>query len=329
MAESNAFPIPSATPFSESEGASRRAVLIVNTKARRGQEWFAQAQEYLRSQGVEVEAAHALKDPSRLPEVAREALDHGAKLVVIGGGDGSFRSVAGMIAEKDAVLGILPLGTVNDLARNLGIELNLEAACRVIADGHVTRIDVGRANDHYFLITASLGFSGQVQRELSPGLKKWFGPMGYLLASIRAMHHVRHLHITIRSEKSTESLRGIQAGVVNGHFWMGGAFEVPGVDLENGRLAFYAVPPQGKLAYLRLLYDLMRDRFFGAPGLRAFTTGDITLETDPPQPLVLDGDLCGETPVRLCLEPEALQVCVPFTPHPPTPSPSRGEGEIK
>src|SRR5579871_1781834 len=201
MVEGNAIPASSVMPFSASERPSRSAVLIVNTRARRGEEWFARAQEHLRSQGVTIEAAHALDDPSLLPERAQELLDRGAKLVVIGGGDGSFRNVAGMMAEKDAVLGILPLGTVNDLARNLGIPTDLEAACRVIAEGKVARIDVGRANDHYFLITASLGFSAQVQRELTPGLKRWFGPMGYFLASLRALHHVRHLRITIHTEE--------------------------------------------------------------------------------------------------------------------------------
>ncbi|HLV80907.1 MAG TPA: hypothetical protein VKT32_11525, partial [Chthonomonadaceae bacterium] len=83
------------------------------------------------------------------------------------------------------------------------------------------------------------------------------------------------------------------------------------LDLESGRLAFYALPPQGKLAFLRLLYSLMHDRFFTTPGLRTFTTCDITLEADRPLPLVLDGDLCGEAPVRLRLQREALQVCVP------------------
>ncbi|HZT41755.1 MAG TPA: YegS/Rv2252/BmrU family lipid kinase [Chthonomonadaceae bacterium] len=313
MVKNNAVPVSTVTPFSASERSSRSAVLIVNTKARRGQDWYVQAQEHLRAQGVTVEAAYPLADPSLLPEVTGEALDRGARLIVIGGGDGSFRCVAGMMAAKDAILGILPLGTVNDLARNLGIEADLEAACRVIAEGQSARIDVGQANDHYFLITASLGFSAQVQQELTPGLKKWFGPLGYFVASLRALHHVRHLRITIRGEEDTESLRAIQAGVVHGHFWMGGAFEIPGVNLENGRLAFYALPPQGKLAFLHLLYNLMHDRFFSTPGLRAFTTCDLTVETDRPQPLVLDGDLCGETPVRLCLHREALQVCVPAT----------------
>jgi diacylglycerol kinase (ATP) len=286
------------------------AVLIVNTRARRGQEWFAQAQDCLRAHGVEITASHALKDPSRLPDLVEESIAHGAKLVVVGGGDGSFRSVAGHFAHKDVALGVLPLGTVNDLARNLGIADNVEAACAVIAEGHTAQIDLGQANDDYFLITASLGFSAQTQHALSPALKKVFGPMGYLVASVLALRRLRDLKIILKGE-SEECVVVLQAGVVNGHSWMGGKLEIPGVNLESGRMAFYAVPPQSGISFLHLVRNLMRNRFFHTPGLRAFTTKDITISTETPQPLVLDGDLCGETPVHLHVVPEALTVCVP------------------
>ena len=299
-----------ATAKLESERTPQKAVLIVNTKARRGQKWFARSQDCLHASGVEITASHAVKDPSRLPDLVQESIAHGAKRIVIGGGDGSFRSVAGYFAHKDISLGVLPLGTVNDLARNLGIEDNVEAACKVIAEGHTAQIDLGQANDDYFLITASLGFSAQAQHTLSPALKKAFGPLGYLVASVLALRRLRDLKITLHQERE-ECLVALQAGVVNGHSWMGGKFEIPGVTLESGRMAFYAVPPQSDLSFLHLMRNLMRNRFFHTPGLRAFTTREITLCTETRQPLVLDGDLCGETPVHLRLVPNALTVCVP------------------
>lgn len=295
----------------ERERTPRNAVLVVNTKARRGQEWFGQAQDCLRSKGITIDAARALEDPSRLPDVLRQSLSEGAKLIIVGGGDGSLRCAAGILAEQEAALGVLPLGTVNDFARNLGIEPNVESACEVIAEGQVARVDVCRANEEPFLITASLGFSAQMQQQLTPELKKRFGPFGYLIASIRALRSLRQLTIRISCAEANESRKVIQAGLVHGHSWMGGAFEIPGLDLESGRLAFYAVPPRGGLDYLRMARSLMRQRFFHTPGLRSFLMQEITIEADPPQPLVLDGDFCGQTPVRICIHHDALKVCVP------------------
>jgi YegS/Rv2252/BmrU family lipid kinase len=295
----------------ELERAAQNAVLIVNTKARRGQEWFQIAQDCLRANGISLTAAHALHRPSTLPNVLRDAIAQGAKLVIVGGGDGSLRTAANILAHQEAVLGVLPLGTVNDFARNLGIAPEVETACQVIAEGCVARVDLGQANESYFVITASLGFSARTQRMLSPQRKKRLGPFGYVAAAVLALHRLRNIPITIRSQETNESLCILQAGVVNGHSWMGGVINVPGVDLESGGLAFYAVPPQNKLAFIRLVYNLRQGRFFHTPGLRAFTTCEVTVETERPYPLVLDGDLCGQTPVCLRVAPEALKVCVP------------------
>src|SRR5579863_9157208 len=110
------------------EPTGRIATLIVNARARRGAERFAQARECLEASGVRIEAARALEVPEHLPDVLGASIDSGATLVVIGGGDGSLRCVAGILAETNTVLGVLPLGTVNDFARNLGIEPNIEVA---------------------------------------------------------------------------------------------------------------------------------------------------------------------------------------------------------
>ena len=297
------------------------AALIVNAKARKGQEWFTQAQDCLKQKGVQLLAAHELHDPSHMGEKVDEVLDQGAKLVIVGGGDGSFRSVIGRLVKKDAVLGVLPLGTVNDFARNLGIAPTVEAACDVIAHGRIERIDFGQANDEYFVITASVGFSAQTQVCLTPNLKRFCGPFGYLVASFLAIRKLHKLRLKIRMGETEETLPVLQAGVVNGHSWMGGKFEIPGKDLESGRLAFYAVPVRNGWRLLHLARDLSQGRFWHTQDLVTCFTEDVTLETDTPQQVVLDGDLCGKTPVRLRLICGALQVCVPADYNPAHPDP--------
>lgn len=288
-----------------------RVVLIVNAKARTGEMALAQARERLLEERVRLQAVHPIKDPAYLPDAIKESLKEGANIVVIGGGDGSLRTAAGILAHTEAALGVLPLGTVNDFARNLGIDADMDAACRVIAAGHIAEVDVGQANEEIFLITASMGFSSETQRNLSPGLKKALGPLGYFAASVLALRQLRDLQIAVRSEHGEETLRVLQAGVINGHYWMGGAVEIPGVNLMEEHLAFYAFPPQHWTSVLRVARSLKQGMFFQTPGLRAFTTREVTLQTRTPQPLVLDGDLCGQTPVRFRILPAALRVCVP------------------
>lgn len=304
-----------------------RAVLIVNTKARTGEVALAEARQRLQEAGVSLQAVHSLKNPEYLAHAVQESVKNGVEIVVVGGGDGSLRLAASILLHTETALGVLPLGTVNDFARNLSIEASIETACQVIAAGKTVCVDVGQANEDVFLITASLGFSAETQRTLSPGLKKALGPMGYFAASLIALRQLRHLQITVQSEHGEETLRVLQAGLINGHHWMGGAIQIPGVDLIKERLAFYALPPQSWTSFFRMARNLKQGYFFHTPGLRAFTTQELTIQTRRPQPLVLDGDLCGQTPARFRILPAALRVCVPesFLDTPPADKTAEGE----
>jgi diacylglycerol kinase family enzyme len=199
---------------------------------------------------------------------------------------------------------------VNDFARNLGIDPDLEAACRTIAEGQTATIDVGRANDECFLITASLGVSALTQKVLTPRLKRLLGPLGYVVASLLIWRRLRQLHLTVEHDGHVEKMTVMQAGVINGHSWMGGRCEIPGVSLESGKLAFYAVPPQNNLGYLRIARHVRQGQFFNTPGLVAFSTKEVTLTTKRHYPLVLDGDLSGKSPVTLRVDSAALQVII-------------------
>src|SRR5947207_139061 len=112
------------------EGLERRspapqpgpAALIVNTKARRGSEWLERARECLQRSGITPAPVRAETSAEGLRAAVQKELESGARLLIVGGGDGTIRTAAQQLVHSDSVLGILPLGTVNDFARNLGIE---------------------------------------------------------------------------------------------------------------------------------------------------------------------------------------------------------------
>ena len=123
-----------------------RTVLVVNVRARRGEEWFERARAGLAERGVELFGAYAV-DPAELPERVREELARGAERIVVGGGDGSLAAAARVLAGTGAALGVLPLGTANDFARSLHIPDDLEGALRVVARGAERAVDVAWLGD--------------------------------------------------------------------------------------------------------------------------------------------------------------------------------------
>ena len=98
-------------------------------------------------------------------ELARQAAQNDAQIIVAGGGDGTINAVAAAVIDSNKTLGILPLGTMNHLAKDLGLPLDVEGAVKTIIEGEVVHIDVGKVNDHIFLNNSSLGLYPNIVRE--------------------------------------------------------------------------------------------------------------------------------------------------------------------
>src|SRR5215218_2805395 len=171
-----------------SDIATERAALIVNTRSRTGERTFFRALDRLQELGVSLGVTYAIRDPARLPETVREVLDHhtGYRFLIVGGGDGSVSSVVDFLANRDVVLGLLPLGTANDFARTLEIPQDIDGACGAIAGGKVVDVDLGLAGDNYYVNVASIGLGVEATRALSRWLKMSTGPLAYPVAAIKA-----------------------------------------------------------------------------------------------------------------------------------------------
>src|SRR5919198_3686137 len=165
----------------------QRAALIVNARARRAAASFTRARALLTAAGVPIVAAEALHDAARLRATVRAALDDGCDLIILGGGDGSISAVVDDLAHHHAALGLLPLGTANDLARTLAIPSDLDAACATIARGTVAAVDLGLVGDTYFVNVVSVGLGAAVIPAMSPTLKRLAGPLAYPVAAAPAL----------------------------------------------------------------------------------------------------------------------------------------------
>src|SRR5215213_1555043 len=190
-------------PQARSDARSRRALVIVNARSRSGRTMLDAALERLRAHGIEPIHRECGSQGALSPLIAAHGRE--ADLIVVGGGDGTLNAAAEGVIEADRPLGVLPMGTANDLARTLGIPPDLDVAARVIAAGRTRRIDLGFVNGHPFFNVASIGLSAELAQKLTREVKRRFGKLGYAMAAIRVLARARPFHAEIVSE--TESIR--------------------------------------------------------------------------------------------------------------------------
>jgi YegS/Rv2252/BmrU family lipid kinase len=287
----------------------RRALLVVNTKSRSGHDGFEAASAMLEATGFQLRREECL-DADALRATIRR-LAGSVDLVVLGGGDGTMNAAAPALMETGLPLGVLPLGTANDLARTLGIPLDLEGAARVIAGGHLRRIDLGEVNGKPFFNVASIGLSVEVTRELTRETKRRWGRLGYAIATCRALWRMRPFSAEIRHGGRVVKVRAIQIAVGNGRHYGGGMTVEEDARIDDGQLDLYSIE-FAQLWQLLLIYPAFRA---GRHGLwrevRTASCTEVEIRTRRPRSVNTDGELVTRTPARFAVRKGALAVLVP------------------
>jgi diacylglycerol kinase (ATP) len=289
----------------------RRGVLIVNSRSRRGKLWFEASKTTLESMGIDLLSAATFRTmPELVAEVTR-SIEAGVPLVVIGGGDGTFSAVARLFAHRKTVMGVLPLGTGNAFARDLGVPGDLSEACEVIASGKVSEVDLGTIGDRSFLNIATVGLSTMIAQELTQESKRRFGKAVYGVALLRALLRVRPFVARLESTEGVLEFETLQLVIGNGRFHAGPFPISPDASLLDGRLHIYALATRSRSAFFRLALHLRSGRQGDLPEVHALSTGSGRLDTSPPQQVTVDGEVCLRTPVSFRVSPGALHVITP------------------
>jgi YegS/Rv2252/BmrU family lipid kinase len=288
----------------------KSAVLVVNTHSRKGRRLFFQALDELAKRGINIIASYPVHHPERLPAIMKEALRHQGSLVIVGGGDGTISSIVDRFAYQDLVLGILPLGTGNSFARTLGIPLTLEGAVDVIVGGRVADIDLGKIGDDYFANMAAIGFSADVAHGSSNKLKKFLGPLAYLIVAAGHFFHHRSFSCTFHTAHEEQTVKTHQVLIANGSF-MGETFLTPAVNPDDGRLIVFTMDMLNRWQMLNLWIAFLMGKYTAFSEAKYFRTQEIRIETDPPQHIDVDGEKATKTPVTVSVAREALKVLVP------------------
>jgi diacylglycerol kinase family enzyme len=270
---------------------------------------------------VGLEAVVQAVPASGLEAAARAAASSSdADTVVFGGGDGTLSTGAATLAGGEKVLGVLPLGTFNHFAKDLGVPLKLEDAARTIAEGRVRRVDLGEASGRTFLNNASIGLYPEIVRgrdELRRhhGTRKW---VAMLAAAREVLRDPPFLRVTLRVLDDVARLRTPFVFVGNNRYEMELFSLGARSSLDRGELSLYVAHNVRRWGILRLALRALLGRLRQDKDFEALAVPEVDVST--PRRIVrvaLDGELFRmESPIRFRIRPGALRVLAPYAGEP-------------
>jgi YegS/Rv2252/BmrU family lipid kinase len=288
---------------------STRALLLVNRNSRQGQERYQEVINCLNHLGLTI-IAESTQDATQLGKFIRHYQEE-IDLVIIGGGDGTLNAAIEAIIETQLPLGILPLGTANDLARTLAIPNSLPEACKIIAAGKLRRIDLGWVNNKYFFNVASLGLSVNITQQLTKEIKRRWGIFAYAVIALQVIWKSRPFSAEIRINDQSFLVKTVQIAVGNGRYYGGGMAVVHDAAIDDQRLDLYSLEMDHWWQILPLLPAMRRGRHIQWPNVRALYGQEITVYTRKPHSINTDGEITTYTPAIFRVIPQAIAIFVP------------------
>jgi len=257
----------------------------------------------------------ATHGPGTAGEIACQAIRNGSELIVAAGGDGTLNEVIQGMAHSHIPLGILPAGTANVLATEIGLGRGLNRTAKIIPNCVTRRIALGRLNcgqEHrYFLSMAGAGFDAQIVYDLGSGLKDRLGKAAYWIAGFaHALKRFPEFEIEIDGEARGTASFALASRVRN----YGGDFEIARhASLAAEDLEVVLFRGRTALPYFKYLWGLVTGRLEGMGGV-SFQTGLEVRVFDPADRRIhiqVDGEYAGRLPASIVLVPNALTLLVP------------------
>jgi YegS/Rv2252/BmrU family lipid kinase len=266
---------------------------------------------WMTEHGIPAEVCHTER-PGHARELAAEAVKAGMDMVVAAGGDGTVNEIVQALAGQSTVLGVLPIGTVNVWAREMGIPLRLSQARELLISGVRRRVDLGRAGSHYFLLMAGIGFDAEVARRVDRGpLARWgLKLLDYAATASYMGVTQRPAHVWMRLDGRRRTTDALMVLIGNTRLY-GGAFRIARDAIaDDGLLDVVIIGGGGTLARLGLLARALARRRSLGPRVRYERCRTIRLESSIPLPVQIDGEVIGTLPMTFSVAPHALSVIV-------------------
>jgi diacylglycerol kinase (ATP) len=270
--------------------------LVINRRSRNGRRQRRQLRRELHKRGIAV-VKHSLSPGD-------------VDCIIAAGGDGTVVRLIGRAIALDVPIGIVPLGTFNDLARTLAIPFDLGEACDVIAARRMRPIDVARVNGFFYVNEASIGISSRLARLQTRDEKQRFGVLSFAVSALRAFRHARPIRAEVAFDDRTECFKTVQLTVANSHHF-GGFFTVGGAAIDDGWLDLYAVEINNFAQAFSVARAIFAGRRGSVPGLQSYRAAVFRVFTRRPHRITADGEPAGTTPAVFEIVPKAVRVLAP------------------
>lgn len=251
-------------------------------------------------------------------QIARNAAQTGYERVVAAGGDGTINEVANGLAGSDTAVGILPLGTANVLARELGIPISdVKSAVDIVNQGNIRSIDLGRADSRYFVAMAGLGFDAAVVHRVVPRMKKLVGVGAYGLAVARELARLKPARFLMDIDGEQVETDASVVIISNSASYAYGIKVATDALLDDGLLdvMIFGITEQARLGLLRQALRVLLHTHLADPNILCLKARKISVRAEPDVFVQLDGDESGRTPVAIENVSKALKVIVPSGNH--------------
>jgi diacylglycerol kinase (ATP) len=274
------------------------------------------------------------ESPAHLVGEARRAVEGGEERLLVAGGDGTFHVAIQGLAGSECALGLIPLGTGNDLPAILGVPRELDAAFALACEGPIRRIDLGSARRFQvgdkarpeaghsgappldtvsFAIYCGAGFDGEVTLS-ARRIRHLRGPLTYALATLAALTRFVPPRLTVEHDVGVFTGEAMFAVAANGERFGGGMRVAPGARVDDGLLDLVIVERVSKTTFLRLFPRVYRGRHLSHPAVHRIRTRRADLVADRPTPLTADGEPLATLtsgPWRMEVSPGSLLVAGP------------------
>ncbi len=289
----------------------QRALVVYNPVSRNAPSWIRlqEAARAMSGEGWEVSVT-ATQAQGHGIELARAAAADGVEVVFSCGGDGTINEVLNGIAGTTTTLGVLRGGMGDVFGKEAGIPKAPEQGLRVLVEGTRHRIDLGRANERYFLLMAGVGFDAEVVKAVPSRPKRLLGSTSYALWAVARVpgYRARPVELTIDGDKLSANAYWLLLGNTRSY---GGILNITGAALaDDGLLDAYLFEAHNPVDIAATAARLVIGKHESRDNVTFRRVRALELDT-PGLAVQLDGEYCGETPVRFTVEPLALEVLLP------------------
>lgn len=268
-------------------------------------------------------AVYETTGQEHLTSVVQAAAAKQPAVIAAAGGDGTIAAVASALQDIATPLGIIPVGTANVLAQELGIPLDLERACRLLVSPHrTTHIDAMEVDGQRFFLQIGIGIDSLTVRDTTRAEKRRFGKLAYLRAGASWLVGHQPVCFTLRVDGKPHRLHAAQVSVVNGgSFGIAGLRWGPDIHPDDGQVEVCVVRAQSLVDYGMTLWQVVRGKHRTGRRIRYLPARQrIVIDAERPLPAQGDGELIETLPLDIEIVPAAVQVIVPTAPTPLAPA---------